>query len=215
MLVDSALALDERALRAALYARRLEPGDIDAVINTHLHVDHCGNNVIFPRALIFLSQQEWRWTDAFYDALFASRTPEHVVAEFYPELQAHALKARTIRNATRLARLMWNRDRLGPADRFRWLEQSTLPSGLEVVATPGHTPFHLSIRVDAVEPVIIAGDAVLAEDPEAKVRTMIPYSQAQFLRSRAALLNRGERIVPGHGPSFLPLPSREPAAEVG
>jgi glyoxylase-like metal-dependent hydrolase (beta-lactamase superfamily II) len=108
-----------------------------------------------------------------------------------------------------MARLFWRRDRLGPEERFRWIEATTLPTGLEIVPTPGHTPFHISIRVAAPTPTIIAGDAVLAEDPEARVRTMIPHSRAQFLATRGALLGRGERIVPGHGCAFTPVKSRD------
>jgi hypothetical protein len=44
---------------------------------------------------------------------------------------------------------------------------------------------------------------VLNEDVDAKVRTMIPHSQAVYLETRRALLERGERIVPGHGPAFM------------
>jgi glyoxylase-like metal-dependent hydrolase (beta-lactamase superfamily II) len=208
VVVDSGLSLEEGALVKALHARGLEPSDIDTVVNTHLHLDHCGNNAIFSRAVMFMSLEEFRWTNAFYAALFASRTPERVAPEFYPELALHGLNTRTIRNVARMVRFFWNRERLGPEDRFRWIERSPLPSGLEIVPSPGHTPFHVSIRVAAPTPVIIAGDAVLAEDPHAKVRTMIPHSQAQFLATREALLGRGERIIPGHGSAFTPTQSR-------
>jgi N-acyl homoserine lactone hydrolase len=174
------------------------------VINTHLHVDHCGNNALFRRALIFMSVNEWEWTDRFYTAIFKSRAPEQAALEFYAELPSYQLKPRTIRNVARLARMFWRRERLGREDRFRWIERSPVPDGLELVPTPGHTPFHISIRVLRSTPVLIAGDAVLAEDPEAQVRTMIPYSRAQFLATRDALLERGDRIIPGHGPAFIP-----------
>ncbi|MGE5243093.1 MAG: MBL fold metallo-hydrolase [Betaproteobacteria bacterium] len=207
VLVDTGLSVEEAVLLRALRARHLTPADIDIVINTHLHVDHCGNNALFTRASIFLSREEWRWTDAFYAAIFSSRAPERVAIEFYPELPSYDLKPRTIRNVARLARLVWRRERLGSEARFRWIETAELPSGLEVLPTPGHTPFHVSIRVVGALPVIVAGDAVLAEDPEAKVRTMVPYSRAAFAATRAALLARGERIIPGHGAAFRPAPS--------
>ncbi len=204
VVVDSGLSLEERALAAALHERRLDPGDIYAVINTHLHVDHCGNNAMFPHALIFMSLEEWRWTDAFYRAIFNSHSPEHVAAEFYTELPSYGLKPRMIRSVARLARLFWSPERLGGQDRFRWIERSALPDGLEIVPSPGHTPFHFSVRIATSVPTLVAGDAVLAEDPNANVRTMIPYSRSQFLATRAALLRRGDRIIPGHGPAFSP-----------
>lgn len=203
--VDTGLSLQESAILEALAERHLTPGDIDLVINTHLHVDHCGNNAMFPRATIFMSQTEWRWTQSFYAALFGSRKPEQVTREFYPEIDSYDVSARTIRNVARMARLFWDERRLGAQTQFRWLEDAPLPAGLEVLQTPGHTPHHVSIRVIGSEPVVLAGDAVLAEDANAKVKTMIPFSRTQFASTRAALLNRGETIVPGHGAAFTPV----------
>src|SRR5262249_46575478 len=107
-------------------------------------------------------------------------------------------------NTARLAKLVWSRERLGPVERIRWLETSDLPDGLEILPTPGHTPFHVSVRVTADEPVIVAGDAVVAADPRPRGREMIPFTQAQASETRDALLSRGELIVPGHGPAFRP-----------
>ncbi len=204
VVIDTGLSLQERHLVRALHRKGLEPADIDLVVNTHLHVDHCGNNAIFPRAAICLSHAEWRWMSSFYAALFASRTPERVVEDFYPEVNSYALPTRRIRNVTSIARRLWNPERLGPESQMRWLETCDLPAGLELLATPGHTPHHVSIRAHAPEPVIIAGDAVLAADVEARIHTMIPHSRAQALASREALVGRGELIVPGHGAAFLP-----------
>jgi glyoxylase-like metal-dependent hydrolase (beta-lactamase superfamily II) len=167
VVVDTGLSIQEDELVRALARRHLAPADVDIVINTHLHVDHCGNNSVFPRASIFASKAEWEWTHAFYAALFNTRTPEKAVPEFYPEIDEHAVTTRTLRNVVRMARLFWHPERLGVEGRRRWLEAAELPAGLHVLPTPGHTPHHLSIRVEAPEPVIVAGDAVLAEDAAA------------------------------------------------
>ena len=202
VIVDTGLSLQEGALLSALRERHLDAADIDLVVNTHLHLDHCSNNILFPRARVFMSRAEWEWMLAFYDAILHSRTPEKEAPRFYPELDAHGLKPRTIRNVARLARLLWDPKRVGDPGTFQWLESAGLPDGLELLQTPGHTPHHISIRVPSAR-TIVAGDAVLNEDVDAKVRTMIPHSQAVYLETRRALLARGERIVPGHGPAFL------------
>ncbi len=204
IVVDTGLSIQESALLDALARRGIAPGDVDTVINTHLHVDHCGNNAMFPRATIFMSRPEWSWTQSFYGALFGSRKPEDVTREFYPEIDTYDVSARTIRNVARMARMFWDERRLGTQTQFRFLEDTPLPLGLDLLATPGHTPHHVSIRVTGSAPIVIAGDAVLAEDADAKVKTMIPFSRAQFASTRAALLATGERIVPGHGVAFTP-----------
>ena len=202
VVIDTGLSVQERSLLAALRARGLDPADVDLVVNTHLHVDHCGNNAVFPRAAIALSKNELQWTFAFYDAVFVSHAPEEAAARFYPELPASGIAPRTIRKVTRVARLIWSRARVGSEERFRWLETSNLPAGLDVIPTPGHTPHHISIRVAASPPVIISGDAILAKSYGAKVRTMIPYSRAQFEATRRELLRSGLAIIPGHDAPF-------------
>ncbi len=202
VLVDTGLSIQHGELLRALRRLGLEPNDIDLVINTHLHVDHCGNNAMFSRAGIAMSKVEWAWTDAFYTALFNTRTPEQIAPEFYPEFASYDIKTRTIRNVARMAKMFWKREHLGADDQIQWLETSNLPSGLEILQSPGHTPHHISIRVDAERPLLIAGDAVLAEDIDAQIRTMIPYSRRLFAETRDALLRAGGTIVPGHGPAF-------------
>jgi len=204
VVIDTGLSIQERSLLDALRARGLDPADVDLVVNTHLHVDHCGNNVVFPRAAIALSKHELQWTFAFYDAVFASRAPEEAAARFYPELPASGIPPRTIRKVTRIARLVWNRDRVGSEERFRWLETSNLPAGLDVIATPGHTPHHISIRVAASPPVIVSGDAILARSYGARIRTMIPHSRRQYEATRGALLQFGLTVIPGHDAPFAP-----------
>jgi glyoxylase-like metal-dependent hydrolase (beta-lactamase superfamily II) len=202
IVVDTGLSIQEAALVRELAERQVAPDDVDLVINTHLHLDHCGNNALFRRAAICMSRPEWDWTREFYDAIFSSRTPERIASRFYPELDSYALPTRTIRNVARMARLFWHPERVGVSTQFRWLESASLPAGLEIMPTPGHTPHHISIRIDGPAATIVAGDAVLNEDADAKVKTMIPFSRARFESVRQALIDRGELIIPGHGRAF-------------
>lgn len=47
-----------RPLTHALAEIELRPADIVAVINTHLHFDHCGENQLFPDTPIFVQRRE-------------------------------------------------------------------------------------------------------------------------------------------------------------
>jgi glyoxylase-like metal-dependent hydrolase (beta-lactamase superfamily II) len=206
IVVDTGLSIQEGDLRDALRRRRLDPADIDIVINTHLHVDHCLNNHLFARAAIYMSEREWQWARAFYTAIFSTREVERAATEFYPELPSYRLSPRMIRNVARLARLFYREDKLGRPDQMRWLETAALPDGLELMQTPGHTPYHVSIRVPSAG-TILAGDAVLAEDLDANVKTMVPYNREMYLRSRDLVLQAGLTVVPGHGKAFQPSPT--------
>ncbi len=45
-------------MEAALKHKGLVPEEIDIVINTHLHDDHCGNNILFAKADCYIQQRE-------------------------------------------------------------------------------------------------------------------------------------------------------------
>src|SRR3972149_878825 len=49
---------------AALARLGIRPEDIDIVINTHLHWDHCYNNHLFPRATIYAQRAELQYAIA-------------------------------------------------------------------------------------------------------------------------------------------------------
>ncbi len=50
--------LEPRSILAWLEELSLKPEDIDIVINTHLHDDHCGNNALFSNAVFYAHKDE-------------------------------------------------------------------------------------------------------------------------------------------------------------
>ena len=50
--------LTPKSLVDGLAENGLEPSDVDIVINTHLHDDHCGNNLLFANALFYAHREE-------------------------------------------------------------------------------------------------------------------------------------------------------------
>jgi len=57
-IVDTGLARECDKLLFDLKAMRINPKSVDVVINTHLHIDHCGCNDLFPNALVYSHQLE-------------------------------------------------------------------------------------------------------------------------------------------------------------
>jgi len=51
----------DETLLVSLARHGLKPSDIDVVINTHLHFDHCGNNKLFKKARFVLQEDELRY----------------------------------------------------------------------------------------------------------------------------------------------------------
>lgn len=69
----------------ALRAQGVRPEDVDVVINTHLHDDHCGNNQLFTNATFYIQQKE---LDA---ALHPHPLDYRYEPSFFEGLNIHAL----------------------------------------------------------------------------------------------------------------------------
>lgn len=112
----------------------LKASDIDIVVNTHLHWDHCFNNHLFPNAKILVQAEELRYAIAplpchglFYESQLIGMTP--------PWLQV--------------------------LDRIETVEgEKKIENGIRLVPLPGHTPGFQGVLVDLESgPCLIAGDS--------------------------------------------------------
>jgi N-acyl homoserine lactone hydrolase len=57
IIVDSGLFGEEEPLFRALAELGIKPEEIDCIINTHSHPDHCGNNHLFSRAKVLKAKE--------------------------------------------------------------------------------------------------------------------------------------------------------------
>ncbi len=73
IIVDTGLKGEETQILEALARLGLGPEDIDMIVNTHSHPDHCGNNNIFPKARI-LSPKDG---EMIAPGVFVIETPGH------------------------------------------------------------------------------------------------------------------------------------------
>jgi len=73
IVVDTGLFGEEEIIIDALARLKLRPKDIDVVINTHSHLDHCGNNHIFSKSKIMAPREE----ETIATGLRIMKTPGH------------------------------------------------------------------------------------------------------------------------------------------
>jgi len=76
----------DQTLKAQLQKFGLKLEDIDIVVNTHLHFDHCGNNALFPKAEFYVQVDEIRYAyapDRFQRAAYV-REFFDIKAEYIP-----------------------------------------------------------------------------------------------------------------------------------
>lgn len=117
----------------AIKALGLESSDIDIIINTHLHWDHCFNNRLFPNAKILVQAEELRYAIAplmcqagFYESQLIGLTP--------PWLES--------------------------LDRITLVEgEKEIEKGVRLIPLPGHTVGFQGVLVELKSgPCLIAGD---------------------------------------------------------
>jgi len=147
-LIDTGLGNRRRAgfpmghLDETLQSAGLKLEDIDTVIHTHLHIDHVGWNTVeddagkpklfFPNANFLIQQAEWDFW----------MTPEHLADPQY-ECLVQCVQPLT-----------------GLADIKFFDGETAIDKNLTFVATPGHTPGHVSVGVYSQgERAILVGDA--------------------------------------------------------
>ncbi|QPC81861.1 MBL fold metallo-hydrolase [Phototrophicus methaneseepsis] len=107
----------------------VSPADIDLVINTHLHGDHCTGNTILT--------EEGELAAAFPNA-------EYVVQRREYEDASHP------NERTRATYIPFNYEPLLASGQMRLLDgDSELAPGVHGIVTPGHTPGHMSVRLES------------------------------------------------------------------
>jgi glyoxylase-like metal-dependent hydrolase (beta-lactamase superfamily II) len=128
-------------LHEAIRAAGHSAGDVQVVINTHLHFDHAGGNTVldaegrvrlaFPRARHYVQRGEWD---------YAHHTNERTQASYLPR----------------------NFDPVMEAGRLELLEGAgEVVPGISVFLTPGHCPWHQSVLIHSEgETLCFLGDVI-------------------------------------------------------
>jgi glyoxylase-like metal-dependent hydrolase (beta-lactamase superfamily II) len=148
VLVDTGLGSRRRPgfprghLDESLANAGIAPGDIDIVLNTHLHIDHVGWNtvdrddgtreVFFPKARFLFQQTEWDYW----------MTPERLAEP----ANAHLIECvAPLKDTGRIEMVTSER---------------AVDEHLTFIPTPGHTPGHVAIGIMSnSERAVIAGDS--------------------------------------------------------
>ncbi len=119
------------SLEVALAARGIKPTDIDIVINTHLHWDHCSGNDRFPNASILIQESE-------------------IIEALDPLPAQRALYTPTAANPPWIRAMSQAKPVRGDAE--------PLP-GITLVHLPSHTVGSQAVLVQTMKgPILIAGD---------------------------------------------------------
>lgn len=146
--------------------------DVDIVINTHLHFDHCANNYLFPQAKIVVAKAEW--------AAGENPVPEQAILYQEREWLLEPLRAE---NYTLLQE-----------------DDAEVTEGVVVMQTPGHTPGHQVVLAETPEGIVcMAGDSVnINENFLLNKPGGIVWDLDASIGSIEKIRNRADRILMAH-----------------
>ncbi len=143
---DHAMQSPEQTLPAQLAKVGYRPEDVTHVINTHLHIDHCGCNHLFPQATVVCHVREY----------------EHAMR---PELFEHLSYSAVGYFAPQLVK-RWREIPAGVdpnlSPKFQLLIGDVeFAPGVWLFETPGHSAGHYSVLVELEgrRPMLFTGDA--------------------------------------------------------
>ncbi len=161
-------------MAGALSALGWRAEDVDIVINTHLHYDHCGNNRLFKNADFYVQSAEW---------LGAMNPLPHQRSIYLNELFD--------KNAVDTTRVHLLRGEVKLLD------------GIVLIATPGHSAGHQSVIVNTERGVVcVAGDALnLLENLTAYLLPNILTDSVQAYKALDDIWQKAEFVIPGHDPA--------------
>jgi 4-pyridoxolactonase len=159
----------DQTIEAQLAKIGVKPEEIDIVVNSHLHFDHCSGNKLFPQAKFIFSKSELRhsfvpdpWERLGYD-------PDLVNI---PGMKMELLD-------------------IGESE-------YEIASGVSAILTPGHSSGHLSFIVrpgDGHQPLVFPMDvAWTRHNLEAKVMMGLHSDPEDLLRSMQKIENLAKRI---------------------
>lgn len=162
----------------ALADRGLRPADIPLVFLSHLHFDHAHNVDLFPHARFLVSKAEWAYVDHPHrDDLML---PWGIKAQL----------------------------ELGSVELIEG--EGQLAPGVTFSPAPGHTPgcYAVDLQTRDKGRVVVAGDAIKYAKEAVMRRCDMGFDTPEVANATiSAILDRADRILPGHFPELIRLDS--------
>lgn len=204
ILVDSGFP-GEPDLFDQLEALHFHPSDFTTLINTHVHIDHVGNNHAFTNARIIAGKVDYDYAKTFAHALIGSKDIIATLHDFFPHSNSRRIEAAASYLQTMMKKY-WHDDILGNPYTIEWIEESpSLPSYVGFLHTPGHTPGHYSVIIKGqATSFVIAGDALGSRlFWKRRLQELTPrYSTELFLSSKEKIEHLNGIVMGGHDLPF-------------
>jgi len=175
ILFDTGHLSDRQLLLSELERREINVKDINYVILSHLHYDHCLNVDLFENATVILGEQELNYA--------RSGEPEKQGDTFVPKFMLPFLQKKQM---------------------IKVENELKLADNVRVIRTPGHTPGSISAIVDSADGrTAVTGDAVKNAYEFRLGKPEIFFGREEDARESISKIAKiAEFIIPGHDRPF-------------
>jgi len=196
-LIDAGLPRSEKKILAYVASLGKSPGDVKRIILTHSDLDHVGGLAALVKA-----------TGA---RTYASQIEAQAIAAGKPSRQINRSGFSLRRLLMGLLRPFFKTTPFQVDEILADGQVLPMLGGLRVVATPGHTPGHISLYAP-VERVLFCGDSMVTDTSGIQgSRPAVTWDAAQARDSVRKQAELGARIVcSGHGPVVMDAAGKFP-----
>lgn len=202
MIVDCGDRHDASSLQKELARYGFSPAQVEVVVLTHLHADHCENIDLFKNARIAI---HWKEID-FLERLLRTRSNDELVSaifEHYEHIQAYYM--RFMCRQFEINRAMY-RKMIKDLGQFILVDTDFPVEGnIKMIETIGHSVGHMSVLLSLDNPVWITGDAIVSlrcwNQPD-RGRNQICWNRLCHAKSCSRIASHGGVVIPGHGLPF-------------
>lgn len=175
--VDGCVLEEDESLAGALAHIGWKPEEVDYVVNTHLHYDHCGGNYLFKgcKTKFYIQKKEWDFALA--------PTPNQT--QYY-------------------MKSLFDESAVDPEQIVLIDGEMELADGIVIFPTPGHTAGHQSVLINTEEGVVCyAGDAAnLLENLKKDIIGNILFDTKQAFQAMDDIRRMSEFVICGHEPKI-------------
>lgn len=179
--------------------------DVHYILNTHVHLDHCGGNRYFKNAQIYLSEADYFFQRDFMHTLSETSLDkiESTIKKFFPNFNDK--QAALFSPLAKQMANFWEDDIVGNTEQIHYIEKEWPFDFIEAVATPGHSIQHYCFKVHSnPKSFLVTGDALTTRTAFRLNKLDFPYcyDSKEYLRSQKKIGEFVGVIIPGHDKPF-------------
>ena len=205
VVIDTGAKGAERELLWRLGSLGVRPEEIDIVANTHVHMDHCWNNCLFPNAELYCSESEYHMIRDITALMYPQGTYIEEILTSYLSQRAGStpdmLKKMVVDflYGDGVFETMLTRKRSDPS--------AIAGAGLRILETPGHTDGHVAFVLEsgaAEGKKIFLGDSIIDKSHfRNEKQILFTKNSRQYAASKLKMERLEGMFYPGHGPEFV------------